>query len=211
MRKRIRNYNGLYLLSKYIFNLREIRMISLVWYGQLNANRSKMNTVKNYLKIIGYLLAGGMISHFMVTPYLQGDFNDELYSISSFFGQEDVFDEVLEEEKLKRIEQNIHRHIFNEFHREFGSDAILKYEEFMRKHYANPDDVFLFNYSKHELDNRSRQLNPNNDEYWRSRGYDEKPTDWEYRTYDYSKDERDNRSNQLNPNNDSYWKSRGRD
>ena len=27
------------------------------------------------------------------------------------------------------------------------------------------------------LDNRSKQLNPNNDVYWKSRGYDKKPTD----------------------------------
>ncbi len=28
-------------------------------------------------------------------------------------------------------------------------------------------------------DNHSNQLNPNNDEYWHSRGYDERPDDWE--------------------------------
>jgi len=27
--------------------------------------------------------------------------------------------------------------------------------------------------------NRSNQLNPNNDAYWESRGYDERPDDWE--------------------------------
>jgi len=26
-----------------------------------------------------------------------------------------------------------------------------------------------------DLDNRANQLNPNNDEYWQSRGYDERP------------------------------------
>lgn len=29
------------------------------------------------------------------------------------------------------------------------------------------------------LDNRSNQLNPNNDAYWQSRGVDERPDDWE--------------------------------
>ena len=29
--------------------------------------------------------------------------------------------------------------------------------------------------TKHDLDNHSNQLNPNNDEYWHSRGYDERP------------------------------------
>lgn len=58
-------------------------------------------------------------------------------------------------------------------------------------------------------DNRSDQLNPNNDAYWESRGYDERPGNWDS-SYgdDYS---RNNRSNQLNPNNDAYWQSRGYD
>ena len=28
-------------------------------------------------------------------------------------------------------------------------------------------------------DNRANQMNPNNDAYWQSRGYDEKPDDWQ--------------------------------
>ena len=28
-------------------------------------------------------------------------------------------------------------------------------------------------------DNRADQMNPNNDSYWESRGYDERPDDWE--------------------------------
>lgn len=34
-------------------------------------------------------------------------------------------------------------------------------------------------YSQDELDNHANQLNPNSDEYWSSRGYDERPEDWE--------------------------------
>ena len=64
-------------------------------------------------------------------------------------------------------------------------------------------------------DNHSDQMNPNNDAYWDSRGYDGRPDDWEDRTYGdsygYSQDDYDNRSNQLNPNNDAYWQSRGYD
>ena len=33
-----------------------------------------------------------------------------------------------------------------------------------------------------DLDNRSQQLNPNNDAYWQSRESDERPDDWEERT-----------------------------
>ena len=44
-------------------------------------------------------------------------------------------------------------------------------------------------------DNRANQLNPNNDAYWQSRGYDEKPDDWQYHLddedddYDYEDEE----------------------
>ncbi|WP_260428293.1 hypothetical protein [Burkholderia sp. Bp9031] len=37
---------------------------------------------------------------------------------------------------------------------------------------------------KHDLDNHSDQLNPNNDAYWQSRGEDERPDDWEERLAD---------------------------
>ena len=30
-----------------------------------------------------------------------------------------------------------------------------------------------------DLDNHANQLNPNNDAYWESRGWDERPDDWE--------------------------------
>lgn len=33
-------------------------------------------------------------------------------------------------------------------------------------------------------DNRSNQINSNNDAYWQSRGYDERPDDWEERSED---------------------------
>jgi hypothetical protein len=39
-------------------------------------------------------------------------------------------------------------------------------------------------YSQDELDNYSRQMDPENDAYWQSRGYDERPDDWEERLDD---------------------------
>ncbi|MEX5687887.1 hypothetical protein [Pseudomonas silesiensis] len=33
--------------------------------------------------------------------------------------------------------------------------------------------------TKSDDDNRANQLNENNDAYWQSRGYDERPDDWE--------------------------------
>ena len=35
-----------------------------------------------------------------------------------------------------------------------------------------------------DLDNHANQLNPNNDAYWESRGYDDRPDDWEERIAD---------------------------
>ena len=35
--------------------------------------------------------------------------------------------------------------------------------------------------AKHDDDNRANQLNPNNDAYWESRGWDDRPDDWEER------------------------------
>jgi hypothetical protein len=34
---------------------------------------------------------------------------------------------------------------------------------------------------KNDQDNHANQLNPNNDAYWESRGYDERPEDWDDR------------------------------
>ncbi len=49
---------------------------------------------------------------------------------------------------------------------------------------------------KSDADNKSNQMNPNNDAYWQSRGYDEAP-------------DVDNHADQLNPSSDAYWQSRG--
>ena len=56
-------------------------------------------------------------------------------------------------------------------------------------------------------DNRADQMNPNNDAYWQSRGYDDRPDDWEGGGDDDDRND-DNRAKQLNPNNDAYWSSR---
>ena len=38
--------------------------------------------------------------------------------------------------------------------------------------------------NQNDLDNHANQMNPNNDAYWESRGYDERPDDWEDRVDD---------------------------
>ena len=58
---------------------------------------------------------------------------------------------------------------------------------------------------KDERDSRSNQMNPNNDAYWTSRGYDERPDDWEERSTE--ENERQNRSNtRPRTRNRSGWK-----
>lgn len=40
---------------------------------------------------------------------------------------------------------------------------------------------------KHDLDNHSNQMNPNNDAYWQSRGHEERPSERE----DYQEEDED--------------------
>ena len=51
---------------------------------------------------------------------------------------------------------------------------------------------------KDDVDNRSNQMNPNNDAYWTSRGYDERPDDWEDEPTD-EKERQDRASNEPTP------------
>ena len=39
-----------------------------------------------------------------------------------------------------------------------------------------------------DMDNHANQMNPNNDAYWESRGYDERPDDWEERAKEEAED-----------------------
>lgn len=40
----------------------------------------------------------------------------------------------------------------------------------------------MSSHNQADLDNHSDQLNPNNDEFWESRGWDDRPEDWEDRS-----------------------------
>ncbi len=41
--------------------------------------------------------------------------------------------------------------------------------------------ILEYDPNQDDLDNRSNQLNDNNDAYWQSRGYDDRPDDWDER------------------------------
>ena len=45
-----------------------------------------------------------------------------------------------------------------------------------------------------DQDNHANQLNPNNDSYWGSRGWDERPDDWEERVSQDDEVSRESRS-----------------
>lgn len=51
-----------------------------------------------------------------------------------------------------------------------------------------------YEYTQADLDNHANQLNENNDAYWQSRDYDERPDDWESRSDDNSSDDSSNDS-----------------
>uniref|UniRef100_A0A6P7F2Z3 Uncharacterized protein LOC114325782 n=1 Tax=Diabrotica virgifera virgifera TaxID=50390 RepID=A0A6P7F2Z3_DIAVI len=63
-------------------------------------------------------------------------------------------------------------------------------------------------------DNRSNQKNPNNDSYWKNKGYSSKPSDaqdkYKSSSSSMSKADQDYRSKQMNPNNNAYYKSEKR-
>ena len=46
--------------------------------------------------------------------------------------------------------------------------------------------------SKDDQDNHADQMNPNNDAYWESRGWDDRPDDWEHRADDEEKTSSEN-------------------
>lgn len=56
-----------------------------------------------------------------------------------------------------------------------------------------------------ELDNHANQLNPNNDAYWQSRGYDEKPDDWD--DDDYNSSNREEDDDEYYDYSDACWSS----
>lgn len=77
-------------------------------------------------------------------------------------------------------------------------------------HKYNTDDEQT-ELSNSDRDNRANQLNPNNDRYWRSRGHQDRPDNWENSgggNSEYSQAELDNHANQMNSNNEAYHSSR---
>jgi len=66
--------------------------------------------------------------------------------------------------------------------------------------------------NKADLDNHANQLNKNNVAYWKSRGYESRPSNWQSLAgsggSSNTKANLDNNANQLNPNNQAYLASR---
>ena len=53
---------------------------------------------------------------------------------------------------------------------------------------------------KDDLDNHANQMNPNNDAYWESRGFDGRPGDWEDRA-DENDDQPERSEKESSPRN----------
>lgn len=95
-------------------------------------------------------------------------------------------------------------HFSNTFH---GNQSTEKKSHQVLHKTLNANSKRIFDQNKY-----CNKENPNNDAYWRSRGYIGSPENWREiieEENSQSQDDLDNRSNQLNSNNDSYWKSRG--
>lgn len=129
------------------------------------------------------------------------------YASPVFYSKLDnLFSKNSQNRKTKNEARN--ESIFNElddYSSLYNSVLVQKYLE------VNPTKASL---DDDNNDNHANQLNPNNDAYWQSRGYDERPDNWEDLMQEEDEETKanlDNYSNQLNPNNDAYWQSRGYD
>ncbi len=135
-------------------------------------------------------IIGGLFTYYILTPAIDGKFN-------SFFG--------VKPEKTKSSRDT---KLYNQI-----DGKVAQYRYFLFKKYFNKNSVSKYR-EYHTQNNHSNQLNPENDSYWQSRGYDRRPDNWvEILSNDINqtKESWDNYSNQLNPNNDAYWQSRGYD
>ena len=169
----------------------------------------EMSKIKSAASAVVYAVIGGLILHWFFTwvavVKLRYDYN-ELYT-SAIESRSDK-DQDSDSLRFTRVESRINRLIFEEFHDEFGPDALVKYEEYVHQRAFDPEDIFM---QQLRRDNRNRFADytaPAEPALWDG-GFADETDEEQVRIQDYSQDELDNHSNQLNPNNDSYWQSRG--
>lgn len=144
----------------------------------------------------GKFIVGIVLGTFLVAPYKNGELQDEITWVKGVFTDKPEIEDYDYSKDFEQIRKDANNQTFRIFRAKYGDDALELYEKYK------------------SYNNRANQLNPNNDAYWQSRGYDQRPDNWEdiyNNDYYYSQDEIDNRANQLNPNNDAYWQSRGYD
>ncbi|VEN51741.1 unnamed protein product [Callosobruchus maculatus] len=77
---------------------------------------------------------------------------------------------------------------------------------------AECDAKGLWKMDRSSENNRANQKNQNNPEFWKVRGYPDRPKDWKEQSSksssSMSKEAQDYRSRQLNSNNQAYYNSR---
>ena len=168
-----------------------------------------MSKIKSAFSAVGYAVIGGLVLHWFFTwvavVKLRYDYN-ELYTSAI----ESRSDKNQDSDSLRfaRIEARINRLIFEEFHDEFGPDALVKYEAYVHQRAFDPEDVFMQQLRRDKRDRNADRTASAEPALWEGR-YADETDDEQVRIQDYLQDELDNHSNQLNPNNDSYWQSRG--
>lgn len=154
------------------------------------------------MKISGRTLfiTGLFVGHFVISPITDGRARKIYEKFSSKKENLDVDFKDLDRKNKDFFIEKYGRTDGEKYYNMFNNQLIEgKLEEAVIKYESN----------KSNDNNRSNQMNPNNEIYWKGRGHEEKENR-NNENYEYSKQELDNHSNQMNPNNDAYQSSRGK-
>lgn len=133
---------------------------------------------------------GVAVGYFLIHPAVHGDYSHRYDDIKNLFNNK--------KETNKTID----------YESEFQELDNLTLKTF-KDRYGNKIGVEKYKFYKNS-NNYSNELNPNNDAYWKSRGYSSQKEGYNDNSNN-NQSNLDNRSNQLNPNNDAYYQSRGSD
>lgn len=134
---------------------------------------------------------GALFTYFIVVPFKDGRYQ-KIYN--KFFDKKDNVSYSKDKMNFREINRKVSTyqyHLFNEY---YGKNSVSKAMEY------------------YDQNNYSNQLNPTNDAYWQTRGYEVRPKNWEdllHSEIRQTQNYLNNHSNQSNPNNNSYWRSRG--
>lgn len=133
---------------------------------------------------------GVSVGYFLIYPAVHGNYSHRYDDIKNLFSDKKVTNKTIDNKKQFQELDNLTLETFKD---KYGNDIGLEKYTFYKNN-----------------NNYSNQLNPNNDSYWKSKGYSSQK-DGSSDNSNVNQSNLDNRSNQLNPNNDAYYQSRGSD